>query len=297
MALFGRWALITAVGSDASPTAFGFTGKLTGAAAQHTIAGSARLGDMSLTGLLAWQQDQPGLSASTSSSALPSPSWAVLTALLELTGVQPRTAARDACARQLAATRASPRLGSLAQFDGSLKLSAKGGVAGEGSELDARLQDATLFVDRASARLPHGTLGTEFTLDAGRPLPYLAASLDLRDSRCGVAGRQTRSSEPVIEGTMDLFGEATAAGSSPYDLVRTLIGRVELAMSAGQLVGDEVAPIRQALRTGPNHQGRTHHSAEVAIRQPADAAVRRSGRTLLARPRHRRDQVGGTRPR
>ena len=53
---------------------------------------------------------------------------------------------------------------------------------------------------------------------------------------------------------MDLFGEATAAGSSSYDLVRTLIGRVELAMSAGQLVGDEVAPIRQALSTGRNHQ-------------------------------------------
>jgi uncharacterized protein involved in outer membrane biogenesis len=59
----------------------------------------------------------------------------------------------------------------------------------------------------------------------------------------------------VIEGTMDLFGEATAAGSSPYDLVRTLIGRIELAMSAGRLVGDEMAPIRQALSTGQNgHQ-------------------------------------------
>jgi uncharacterized protein involved in outer membrane biogenesis len=141
----------------------------------------------------------------------------------------------------------------LAQFDGSLKLSAKGGLAGVGSELDARLQDATLFVDRASARLPHGTLDTEFTLDAGRPLPYFTASLDLRDIDAAWLAAKLDLA-PVIEGTMDLFGEATAAGSSPYDLVRTLIGRVELAISAGQLVGDEMAPILQALSKRRNHR-------------------------------------------
>jgi uncharacterized protein involved in outer membrane biogenesis len=240
----------TAVGSDASPTAFGFTGKLTGAAAQHTIAGSARLGDMSLTGLLAWQQDQPR-SRYDLQLSVAEPSWAVLTALLELTGFSPALLLETPVLGNW--PQQALRLDWLAQFDGSLKLSAKGGLAGEGSELDARLQDATLFVDRASARLPHGTLGTEFTLDAGRPLPYLTASLDLRDiDAAWLAGELDLP--PVIEGTMDLFGEATAAGSSPYDLVRTLIGRVELAMSAGRLVGDEVAPIRQALRTGPNHQ-------------------------------------------
>ena len=55
---------------------------------------------------------------------------------------------------------------------------------------------------------------------------------------------------------MDLNAEATAAGSSAYDLVRSLIGRIELAMSAGRLVGDEMAPIRQALSVGRNDHDR-----------------------------------------
>jgi uncharacterized protein involved in outer membrane biogenesis len=94
-------------------------------------------------------------------------------------------------------------------------------------------------------------LSTELTLDTGRPLPFLVASLDLRE--IDASWLATRLDlDPVLEGTMDLLAEATAAGSSPYDLVRTLIGRIELAMSAGRLVGDEMAPIREALRAGSN---------------------------------------------
>ncbi|MGH6916431.1 MAG: AsmA family protein [Geminicoccaceae bacterium] len=247
----------TAVGGDARPTALSFAGKLRGAADQHTVAGSARLGDMSLTGLLAWQQEQPRPRYDLQLSVA-EPTWEILTALLELTGFSPATALLE-----------TPVLGNwprqplhfdwLSQFDGSLKLSAKGGLAGEGSELDARLQDAELFVDRASARLPHGTLSMELTLDAGRPLPFLAASLDLREIDASWLAASL-DLDPVIEGTMDLFGEATASGSSPYDLVRTLIGRVELAMSAGRLVGDEMAPIRRALSTGRNDHQNTQDS-------------------------------------
>jgi uncharacterized protein involved in outer membrane biogenesis len=242
----------TAVGSDATPAALSFAGKLTGAAEQHTLAGSARIGEISLTGLLSWQQEQPR-SRYDLQVSVAEPTWQMLTALLELAGLSPAVALLDA-----------PVLGNwpqqtlhldwLSQFDGSLKLSAKGGLAAEGAEVDARLQDAKLFVDRASARLPHGTLSTEFTLDTGRPLPFLTASLDLHDIDASwLAARLDLA--PVIEGTLDLFSEATAAGSSAYDLVRTLIGRVELAMAAGRLVGDEIAPIRQALITGQNdHQ-------------------------------------------
>jgi uncharacterized protein involved in outer membrane biogenesis len=247
--LVGPLGARTAVGNDASPTALRFTGELTGAAEQHTIAGSARLGDMSLTGLLAWQQEEPR-SRYDLQLSVAEPTREVLTALLELTGFSPALLLDTPVLGNW--PQQALRLDWLAQFDGSLKLSAKGGLAGEGTELDARLQDATLFVDRASARLRHGTLGTELTLDAGRPLPYLAASLDLRDMDA-VWLAAMLDLDPVIEGTMDLFGEATAAGSSPYDLVRTLIGRVELAMSAGRLVGDEMAQIRRALSTAQNH--------------------------------------------
>ena len=242
----------TAVGGDASPTALSFAGKLTGAADQHTIAGSARLGDMSLTGLLAWQTEQPRPRYDLQLSVA-EPTFEVLTALLELAGFGPALLLDTPV---LGNWPQQPLdLGFLSQFEGSLKLSAKGGLAGDSSELDARLQDATLFVDRASARLPHGTLSTELTLDTDRPLPFLVASLDLREiDAAWLAARLDL--DPVLEGAMELHAEATAAGSSAYDLVRTLIGRIELAMAAGRLVGDQMAPIREALRTGRNDHDR-----------------------------------------
>jgi uncharacterized protein involved in outer membrane biogenesis len=243
----------TAVGGDASPTALSFAGKLTGAADQHTIAGSARLGEMSLTGLLASQMEQPRPRYDLQLSVA-EPTFEVLTALLELAGFDPALLLDTPV---LGNWPGQPLdLGFLSQFDGSLKLSAKGGLAGDGSELDARLQDATLFVDRASLRLPHGTLSTELTLDTDRPLPFLVASLDLRDLDASWLAAKL-DLDPVLEGTMDLQAEATAAGSSPYDLVRTLIGRIELVMGAGQLVGDQMAPIREALRTGRNDHDRS----------------------------------------
>jgi hypothetical protein len=238
----------TTVGGDASPTTLSFAGKLTGAADQRTIAGSARLGAMSLTGLLAWQTEPPRPRYDLQLSVA-EPTFEVLTALLELAGFRPALLLDTPVLGNW--PRQPLDLGFLSQFDGSLKLSAKGGLAGEGSELDARLQDATLFVDRASARLSHGILSTELTLETARPLPFLAASLGLRQvDAAWLAARL--GLDPVLEGRMDLLAEATAAGASPYDLVRTLIGRIELAMGAGRLVGDELAPIRRALSTGRN---------------------------------------------
>jgi uncharacterized protein involved in outer membrane biogenesis len=204
---------------------------------------------MSLTGLLTWQREQarPRYDLQLSVSE---PTSAMLRALLELSGLGPAATSLD-----LPVLGNLPRqpllLDRLTQFDGSLKLSAKGGLAGDGTELDARLQDGKLFVDRASARLARGTLSTEFVLDADRPLPFLTASLDLHDVDASwLAGKLDL--DPVVEGTMSLSGEATAAGSSPYDLVRTLIGRIELAIPAGQLVGDDLGPIGQILRVDRN---------------------------------------------
>jgi uncharacterized protein involved in outer membrane biogenesis len=256
----------TGLGSGASAAALSFTGKLTGAAGQHTVAGSARLGEMSLTGLLAWQPEDPRPRYDLQISVA-EPSIEVLTALLEVAGYRSSALLLDTPV--LGNWPRQPvDLGWLSRFDGSLKLSAKGGLAGEGSELVARLQDATLYVDRASARLPQGTLSTELTLDADAPLPFLVGSLDLRavDAAWLAARLQL---EPAVEGSMDLIAEATAAGSSLFDLVRTLIGRMDLAISAGRLVGDEIAPIRQALRTGGNN----HEQPSVPAPDPTSGGT------------------------
>ena len=92
--------------------------------------------------------------------------------------------------------------------------------------MDARLQDAKLFVDRASARLRHGTLSTEFSLDTDTPMPFLMASINLRN--IDASWLATRLDiDPVLEGRMDLLGEATAAGG----------GREELEPGAAVLAG------------------------------------------------------------
>jgi AsmA protein len=208
------------------------------------VAGSARLGAMSLTGLLVWREEEQRPRYDLQLSVA-EPSAAMLAVLLELTGLGPAAGLLD-----------GPVLGNwpqqalqldwLSRFDGSLKLSAKGGLAGEGTEIDARLQDAELFVDRAAARHRHGRLSAELTLDTARPLPFMTAVLDLQEiDAAWLAARLDL--DPVIEGRIDLFAEATAAGSSVYDLVRSLIGEIEITIGQGRLSGAELEPIVLAL--------------------------------------------------
>jgi uncharacterized protein involved in outer membrane biogenesis len=224
------------------------------AASDHTIAGSVRLDTMSVTGLLGWQQQEPRPRFELQLS-VGDPRREILIALLELAGLGP---APTLLANSFLGNWPTEplQLGWLSRLDGELNLSAKGGLVGDGLELQARLQDRKLFVERAALELRPGTLQTELIFDVGRPLPFLSAAIDLRDIDAAWLAAKL-DLESVVEGALDLNGEMTAAGSNPYDLVRSLLGRLEVSMTEGRLIGDELAPIRQALiaeTDGADHQ-------------------------------------------
>ena len=247
-ALIRPLATRTAPDAATPPASLSFGGKLIGTADEHTIAGSGRLGSMSLTGLLAAQPGPPRPRYDLQLS-VGDPTSEMLVMLAELAGVQ-TTLLLDT--PMLGNWPEQPfDLGWMPRFDGSVKLSAKGGVAQDGVQLDARLQDATLVVDRASLQLARGTLGSELTLEADGPRALLAGSLDLREvDATWLAG--ALDLDPVLEGSVDLHAEASAAGASAYDLVRASAGHIEMTMGGGRLIGDPIAAIRAALHAGQN---------------------------------------------
>ena len=84
-----------------------------------------------------------------------------------------------ACAAPGRRSRSSSRW--LSAFDAELELSGKGGLAGPGFELQARLEQGQLTIEQLSAALWGGRLELQSSFDAGRPLPFMALALDLRE--------------------------------------------------------------------------------------------------------------------
>ena len=67
----------------------------------------------------------------------------------------------------------------LDRFDGELMLSSKGGLAGEGLELTARLGQGRLTVEHVALALWEGRLQGQLSVDVRRALPYLVGDLSL----------------------------------------------------------------------------------------------------------------------
>jgi uncharacterized protein involved in outer membrane biogenesis len=128
-------------------------------------------------------------------------------------------------------------------IDAELKLSGKGGVAGSGFEVLARLEEGRVLVDRLATGLWDGQFEAQASFDLARPLPFLALALDLRavDPK-GLAA--WLDLPPAVAGPVDLYVEATTAGNNPRDLIRGLIGDVEVRLPDGRLIGNDLAALR-----------------------------------------------------
>jgi hypothetical protein len=231
------------------PKAFSLTGKLQRApGAGTTVVGSARLGATSLTGRVDWRAT-PGRPRVSAQLSLGEPQPEDLLALASLTGVrlQPPLIEEPPVGDW---PRDALLLAWMNELDGELELSAKGGLVGPGLQLTARLEDRRLMIDELTASLWGGDVEIQALLDARRRLPFLAIAVDLR------AVDPTRLGEwldlaPVVEGSADLYLEATAAGSSLRELVRSLIGRVDVTVRDGRLSGVDGVELRKALHALP----------------------------------------------
>jgi hypothetical protein len=210
-------------GGPAAPLAL--TGRLEGqTGGVSSVAGTARLGATSFTGKVAWEgEERPTIDARIS---VGEPTGPVLGGLLEVIGWRPEWPAADGEFRGRWSERPLA-LSFLDGFDGQLALSGKGGLAGDGAELNARLEDGEIMVEHLSLELWDGRLQGQLSFDVDRPLPYLVAALDLEafdPSRLAA----WLGVPPVMAGPASLHLQATGAGDNLHALVGSLMGGVEL---------------------------------------------------------------------
>jgi hypothetical protein len=218
-------------GDDAAPLAL--AGKvqrdIRGAA---SVAGTARLGATSFTGRVAWQgEDRPEIVARIS---VGDPTGPVLGGLLDLSGLRLEWPAHGGFRGRWSERPLALPL--LDRFDGELVLSSKGGLAGDGLELNARLDEGRLTVEHVSLALWQGRLQGELSVDVRRPLPYLIAALDLQAFDPAELAAWL-GVPPLLGGPATLHLQATGAGDNVRALVGSLIGKVELSAHDGAVLG------------------------------------------------------------
>jgi hypothetical protein len=235
-------------------TALSVAGKLrANPEVDHGVVGNVRLGPMSLTGGVTWQ-DQGARSLINARLSLGEVHEGTLTSVLNLLGLPLDPAGFGPVLRGNWPVDPLP-LAWLGRFDGALELFAKGGLAGEGVEVAVRLDDRKLMLDRLAARLGGSQLEVQASFDTGRQLPFLALAVDLKNvDAYRLAG--WLGLPQALEGTADLYAEATSAGHSLRDLVRGLIGHADVGIGNGRLVGPWLAGVVPA-PAGPPADGRS----------------------------------------
>ena len=202
------------------------------------MVGTARLGPMSLTGEVGFQPERPRPKLKIRLSA-GEPSAAGLASLAAAAGLQPARIVAEG-PRPGAWSSQPLAFGWLGALDADVELNAKGGLAGPGFEVQARLDQGRLMIDQLSAALWNGEISVQTSIDAARPLPYLGLAIDLREADAAALAAWL-DLPPVVQGKADLYVEATTAGDNLRDLIRGLIGDAKVTLHDGRLLGVDLA--------------------------------------------------------
>jgi hypothetical protein len=218
-----------------------------GPAAPLALSGSVSLGATTFTGRVshAEQAPRPRLEAEVSIGNLQRPT---LAALLAFAGIRPTSDPFDPIEPGSWSAMPWP-VGWLGAADGVLRVTGKGGLLGDQFELTARLDDRLARIERLALAAWHGEVAAELALD-GRSTPMhleVAADLDDVDAALLTAWLGAR---PGLEGALDGRLETTSAGADSYAMIRSLAGRLELALTSGALTGYDAARLKRALAAG-----------------------------------------------
>jgi AsmA-like C-terminal region len=199
----------------------------------------------------------------------------VLGGLLDLSGLRPEWPATDGGFRGHWSEQPLA-LPLLDRFDGELMLSSKGGLAGEGLELTARLEQGRLTVEHVALALWQGRLQGQLSVEVRRALPYLVADLKLE------AFDPTKLADllgvpSLVAAPATLHLAATGAGDDVRTLVRSLIGQVEFVAQDGVL-RDAMPEDFAGSAPPPGGQGGAAEPAHLEASFPLERGI------LVARP-------------
>ena len=232
--------------------------------ASWTASGSAKLGPTSFTGSLAFEAG--ALTGPFEARiSVGSPQKDSLAPLLILAGV--RLAGDWTPARWVGRLpNTGLRTAWLDKMEGALSLASKGGLAGDGLAVDAKLSDGLLYIERLEASPWQGKLMAEMTLERRRDQPFAAVAIDLeRVNAADLAAWLGVKSG--IEGPLDLEIEASAAGRTPHAWMAGLAGEMRIAAGPGEIEGLGIPAFRTALMPKAESGARGGRSLTLPFRE------------------------------
>lgn len=243
--LASQFGLAPLVATGDAEGALELAGRLRHAATTPWIAsGSAQLGPTSFTGSLAYQ-GAPLASPFEAKLSIGSPRKDSLAPFLILSGV--RLTGGCTPARWLGRLPTTGlRTAWLDKGEGTISLASKGGLAGDGLQMEAKLGDGLLYIQRLEASPWQGRLKAELTLERRRNQPFAALAVDLDQVEAAefAAWLGVKSG---ISGALDFHIEASSLGRTPYDLMAGLTGEVAIKAGPGEIKGLGIPELKEAL--------------------------------------------------
>ncbi|MEM8951412.1 MAG: AsmA family protein [Pseudomonadota bacterium] len=244
-ALASQFGLAPLVASGDARGALGLAGRLRHKATTPWIAsGSVQLGPTTMTGSLAFRDGSPDgpFEAKLSVGA---PQKDSLAPFLILSGI--RLTGDWTPARWLGRL---PTIGLstawLDKAEGTISLASKGGLAGDGLTMEARLADGLLYVEQLEASPWQGQMQAEITLEQKRDQPFLAVAVDL-DQVEAADFATWLGVKSGLSGPLDIDVEASTFGRTPYQLMAGLSGEMTIRAGPGEIRGLGVPGLRKAL--------------------------------------------------